>query len=211
MGSAGLVMMLFSDDCLPDATPVTSGGVIRGGPLKRLVCYSCSYRITSLSDSESQEPQVVTMRQPPSFRPFAETVLIKQLSKLILALMLLSACSSIARDSPSQIDALTASPANFTVLLENEHVRVLEYVLEPGERDQWHTHPPKVSYVLSGGILEIHLENGESFLAEEKAGEASWADVRGRHYVKNVGASPVRILLVEDKAAAPRRSATSIK
>jgi quercetin dioxygenase-like cupin family protein len=88
------------------------------------------------------------------------------------------------------------------LLLENEHVRVLEYVLLPGEQDQWHTHPPKVSYVLSGGKLEIHLDDGTSFLADEKTGTADWAGVRGKHYVKNVGATPVRILLVEDKAAA---------
>ena len=71
---------------------------------------------------------------------------------LCVVLMLTGPCLA-ADDSPTSIDALTASPANFTLLLENEHVRVLEYVVLPGEQDQWHTHPPKVSYVLSGGKL----------------------------------------------------------
>lgn len=116
--------------------------------------------------------------------------------------------SCIAADQPSaDIDALTASPANFTLLLDNEHVRVLEYTLLPGQQDKWHTHPPKVSYVLSGGQLEIHLEDGTSFLADEKTGTADWAGVRGKHYVTNLGSTPVRILLVEDKSAA--REATS--
>ena len=127
----------------------------------------------------------------------------RKIQKLLLcaALMLTGPCLA-ADHSPTDIDALTASPANFTLLLENEHVRVLEYVLLPGEQDQWHTHPPKVSYVLSGGKLEIHLDDGTSFLADEKTGATDWAGVRGKHYVKNVGATPVRILLVEDKAAA---------
>jgi len=121
---------------------------------------------------------------------------------LLCAALMLTGLSHAADQSPTDIDALTSSPANFTLLLENEHVRVLEYMLLPGERDQWHTHPPKVSYVLSGGKLEIHLEDGTSFLADEKTGTADWAGVRGKHYVKNVGSTPVRILLVEDKAAA---------
>ena len=50
-------------------------------------------------------------------------------------------------------------PRTGSGFLENENVRVLEYVLEPGERDQWHTHPAKVSYV-RGGELRIHLADG---------------------------------------------------
>lgn len=127
---------------------------------------------------------------------------------LIAALLFTGSC--LAADHPSpEIDALTASPENFTLLLENEHVRVLEYVLLPGEEDQWHTHPPKVSYVLSGGTLEVHLEDGTSFLAEEKTGVAEWAGVRGKHYVTNLGTTPVRILLVEDKGAAGEAALSS--
>ncbi len=126
-----------------------------------------------------------------------------EIRKLLLCTALLLAGSCLAADHPPEdIDALTASPANFTLLLENEHVRVLEYTLLPGAQDQWHTHPPKVSYVLSGGELEVHLDDGTSFLADEKTGAADWAGVRGKHYVKNVGNTPVRILLVEDKSAA---------
>lgn len=122
---------------------------------------------------------------------------------LLVGTVLLLTRPGIATDqSPADIDALVASPANFSVLLENEHVRVLEYVLAPGEQDQWHTHPPKVSYVLSGGALKVFLDDGTTLLADEKIGTASWAGVRGKHYVKNVGTTTVRILLVEDKAAA---------
>ena len=96
-------------------------------------------------------------------------------------------------------DPVAVSPDRFTVLLDNAHVRVVEYVLQPGERDQWHTHPPKVSYVVSGGTLRITTEDSQSFLAEEKAGTASWMEALGRHYAENVGSTPVRIVLVEVK------------
>ena len=97
------------------------------------------------------------------------------------------------------IDAVLVSPDRFKVLLENEHVRVIEYALLPGERDQWHTHPPKVSYVVTGGTLRITTEDGQSFLTEEKAGSATWMDALGRHYAQNVGKTPVRIVPVEVK------------
>ncbi len=48
------------------------------------------------------------------------------------------------------VDGLLSSPGNFKLLLENEHVRVLQYTLLPGALDHWHTHPPRVGHVLSG-------------------------------------------------------------
>ena len=101
----------------------------------------------------------------------------------------------------TQIDAVSVSPDRFKVLLENVHVRVVEYVLLPGERDQWHTHPPNVSYVVTGGVLRITTEDGQSFLTDEKAGSATWMDTLGRHYAQNVGKTPVRIVLIEIKSA----------
>ena len=87
------------------------------------------------------------------------------------------------------------------MLLENPHVRVVEYVLQPGERDQWHTHPPKVSYVVAGGTLRITTEDGQAFLTDEKTGSATWMDTLGRHYAQNVGQTAVRIVLIEIKGA----------
>jgi quercetin dioxygenase-like cupin family protein len=118
----------------------------------------------------------------------------------------LSSVALLASPSKSQqstpIDPVAASPRQFTVLLDNEHVRVVEYTLRPGERDQWHTHPPKVSYVVSGGELRIHMSDGTSFPASEKAGSASWMGVLPRHFAENVGTTTVRIALTEIKSSA---------
>ena len=65
---------------------------------------------------------------------------ISLLRSIVLLLVGLQAASSTADVS---LDALVASPDRFKVLLENDDVRVIEYVLLPGQRDQWHTHPPK--------------------------------------------------------------------
>jgi quercetin dioxygenase-like cupin family protein len=117
----------------------------------------------------------------------------------LLALLPVSLAGQAAAGLIAPIDAVMVSPDRFKVLLENEHVRVIQYVLLPGERDQWHTHPPKVSYVVTEGTLRITTEDGQSFLTEEKAGAATWMDTLGRHYAQNVGKTPVRIVLVEIK------------
>lgn len=119
------------------------------------------------------------------------------------ALSLLLVCAPRASGQEGEaLDAVTAAPEQFTVILENDHVRVIGYSLEPGETDAWHTHPAKVSYVVSGGTLEVTLDDGETIMVEETAGTASWSDGLGRHTVENIGDTPVSILLVEVKAAA---------
>ena len=122
---------------------------------------------------------------------------------LVLSLILWAPTRAAAQ-ADSEIDAVAAFPQNFHVVLENEHVRVVEYALAPGERDGWHTHPPKVSVVLEGGTLRITPRDGASFLAESTPGSASWMDSVGEHYTENVGETTVRILLVEVKSAAER-------
>ena len=103
-------------------------------------------------------------------------------------------------DTPKlNIDAIKSSPANFKLLLENEYVRVLEYSLRPGQKDTPHTHPAKSSYVVSGGKLKVYLENGETIIADEETGTASWRDYSGKHHVENIGNTTVIIVLTEIK------------
>ena len=62
------------------------------------------------------------------------------------------------------------------------------------------TRPPKSAYVVSGGQLKVYLENGESFIADETPGAASWSDYVGKHYVENIGSTKVTIVLTEVKS-----------
>ena len=132
----------------------------------------------------------------------------KYLIAISLLCTLLTACNQNAKEPAaavtdnSDIDALKASPENFKLLLENDHVRVLEYTLMPGTKDLTHTHPPKSSYIVSGGKLKVNLENGDSLIFDEKAGDASWMDHVGKHSVENIGTTEIKIILTEVKLAA---------
>jgi quercetin dioxygenase-like cupin family protein len=123
------------------------------------------------------------------------------ISRVFFLGMLVVCVSAFAQDVT--IDALSASPDNFKLLLENDEVRVLEYSLQPGAKDKPHTHPPKVSYVVAGGTLKITTGEGKSFSVQEKAGAASWMGSVGWHYVENTGKTTVRVVLVEVKRASP--------
>lgn len=110
----------------------------------------------------------------------------------LLALAILPGIAAAQDDA--EIDPAREFPDKYTVL-ENEHVRVVECTLEPGERDGTHIHPPKLSYVLAGGTLRITPERGW-FLSEDETGATHWSEHVSRHWVENVGDTTVRILLV---------------
>jgi quercetin dioxygenase-like cupin family protein len=108
--------------------------------------------------------------------------------------------SCLASAEPAAIlDPVVISPEQYQLKFENEHVRVVEYEIHPGEREKWHVHPAKVAYVLAGGKLKITTENGESFIADEGEGEVRWLDAVGKHYGENIGDTTIRIVFVEIK------------
>jgi quercetin dioxygenase-like cupin family protein len=127
----------------------------------------------------------------------------KYLIMIALLLSIMISCNQNSERSKiaatPEIDALKASPENFKLLLENDHVRVLEYSLKPGSKDRTHTHPPKSSYIVTGGKIKVYRENGESEIFDEEAGTASWMDKVGKHYVENIGATEIKIILTEVK------------
>ena len=124
-------------------------------------------------------------------------------SRILFVIFILTlSAHSVAQQQPDHTDPTKVSPEKYTILLENEHVRVVEYVIKPGEKDVWHTHPPKVSYIVSGGKLRITPEDADSFVVEENSGNAAWMSALGRHFGENVGTTPIRIVLVEIKSLA---------
>ena len=99
------------------------------------------------------------------------------------------------------VDGLVSSPGNFKLLLENEHVRVLQYTLPPGALDHWHTHPPRVGYVLSGAKIRVTEADGSRQDYDEKTGETYWADFSALHDTLNLDTKPYVALLIEVKGA----------
>lgn len=106
---------------------------------------------------------------------------------------------------PPELDALTAAPANHKLLFENESVRVLDTVIQPGQTTPLHTHRwPAALYVLSVSDFIRRDESGSVTLDSRNSpplppGAAVWIPPIPPHTLENIGTTEIRMIAVEIK------------
>ena len=96
------------------------------------------------------------------------------------------------------IDPIDSSPDHYKVLLENEHVRILEMIVPAGEADNEHSHHDEAVYFITGGKAKIVEGNGETMEAEFPDGATMWHPA-WTHQVTNTGDTEIRAIIVESK------------
>ncbi len=112
-------------------------------------------------------------------------------------------CATVTTPGPGPARASAARGQGFTtrVLLENEHVRVIENAYAPGAASPLHTHAhPRVVYVVEGGSLALEGPDGRATRVDVAAGTAVWRPPE-THAVRNVGRTRVRTVEVEVKGS----------
>jgi quercetin dioxygenase-like cupin family protein len=107
-------------------------------------------------------------------------------------------------------DPVPLYPENYRVLHENDRVRVLDFRLARGAREQAHSHPAHVVYVITGFKIRFTLPNGETTMRETRDGDVLFSEAV-THASENVGDTDAHGILVELKAlrALPGASATN--
>ena len=84
----------------------------------------------------------------------------------------------------------------YTILFENEHVRIVDHVLKPGEKEPIHHHPPMYVYFLEDAKLRVNILNDtvmeRSFIKGQKL---KTKDVV--HLIENIGDTEFHSLLIE--------------
>lgn len=98
-------------------------------------------------------------------------------------------------------DAAKTEPRSYTVLFENEKVRVLQYVARPGHGvcgTGKHSHPDHVTVTLTPAKVKVTTEDGKVKISEIPAGAAFWA-AAATHSAENIGGSGSRMVLIEIK------------
>ena len=103
-----------------------------------------------------------------------------------------------AADHSQSLDPVVVNAKMEHVKLENSQVRVIEGVLQPGEREQMHSHPAFVTYVVSGSKIRNHFADGTVADAELETGAALWRDPQ-THWVENIGTTTLHFIVVELK------------
>ncbi len=102
------------------------------------------------------------------------------------------------------LDPTATDPDHYTVIFENDRVRVLEYADKPGEATHWHSHPDSLMYTLSSFRRRI-LANGRHVDVELQAGQARWVGAQ-EHSGENTGDTDSHSIFVELKEPAPASS-----
>jgi beta-alanine degradation protein BauB len=123
----------------------------------------------------------------------------KSMVVLLYILMILISSIGVGSRNGWAQDPVKLRPDMFTVMLENDHVRVLEWTFKPGEKELPHTHPEMVTYILSGGKRAAYGADGNLINEREmKAGQVFWSGPT-KHVLVNTGTAEIKAIIVEIK------------
>jgi beta-alanine degradation protein BauB len=103
------------------------------------------------------------------------------------------ATSAYAQD-PAVVNSKT-----IRVRFENDRVRVLEAILPPGAKEQVHSHPAYVIYVLATGRYRNYAADGKITEGTFQTGDVIYRDPL-THAAENIGDKPMHLILVELKS-----------
>jgi len=95
-------------------------------------------------------------------------------------------------------DPLALYPQNYTVLFENDRVRVLDFRLAKGASEKTHRHPANVAVFLKDVKIRFTLPDGQTKIREARAGEVSYSEATA-HASENIGDADAHGILVELK------------
>jgi len=120
------------------------------------------------------------------------------ISATIAAVSFIVTTSSVWAQDPAVVQSKTVK-----LKFENERVRVLEAELPPGVKEQVHSHPAYVIYVLAGGKVRNYASDGKTTETELKTGDVIYREPL-THAAENIGTTTMHMILVEMKAAPTR-------
>jgi quinol monooxygenase YgiN/quercetin dioxygenase-like cupin family protein len=122
--------------------------------------------------------------------------------RLAAALALLA----VTPGSAAGQDPVPLYPDNYTVLVENDRVRVMDFRLRKGDTERLHSHPAHVLYVLEPFTVKFTLGDGTVRTRQAKAGEVLFSEAV-THSPVNIGETDAHGILIELKQP-PTRAAS---
>jgi hypothetical protein len=98
-------------------------------------------------------------------------------------------------------DPVRTNPDLYRVVLENQRVRVLDHLDQPGDCTLAHAHPDSVMVTLAGFTRRLQTER-EEVQVELPAFHARWLDAQ-EHSGTNIGDTPTHCMFIELKEPHP--------
>lgn len=126
-----------------------------------------------------------------------------------LALYGVVACLCLAPIVLAQ-DAVKVDPKHYTVVSENDRVRILKVHYGPHEKSVMHSHPATVAVFLTDAKGQFAYPDGKKKEFTVKAGEAQY-DAATTHLPENTGDAGMDVIVVELKGHAAKPAKTEKK
>jgi len=114
-----------------------------------------------------------------------------------LVLLWAPLCLYLVPNLPAQ-DAVKADSAHYTVVSENDQVRILKVHYGAGEKSVMHSHPDSVAVFVTDAKVKFSLPDGKTEEIEVKAGDAQFTPAT-IHLPENTGSTEMNMILVELK------------
>jgi len=107
--------------------------------------------------------------------------------------------AKVSPDSSSDSSALT-DVAGYTLVLENERIRVFRLVLAPGQTTEFDTHKLRtLSVAVSQGKVAVEVMGKKRQKAKFKPGDTQWYESGTKHSLKNIGSTTFEAVDIELK------------
>jgi hypothetical protein len=117
----------------------------------------------------------------------------------LVGLLLGTGLTAVAAQRPK--DGVIVDPEVHKVVLENDHVRVLDARVSPGWKSAMHSHPPLVLISVGGGRFRMTGPDGKAQIVDFHPGMVVWrGDVSEQSWEMLAGNA--HVIAVEVKSAA---------
>jgi quercetin dioxygenase-like cupin family protein len=126
---------------------------------------------------------------------------------LVLHAVMLSACLV---PFLSAQDATKVDPKHYTVMSENDQVRILKVHYGPHEKSVMHSHPAAVAVFLTDSKAQFTHPDGRKEDVTFKAGDAQYT-AKTVHLPENVGDDGMDVIVIELKSKAAKPSKAEMK
>lgn len=98
-------------------------------------------------------------------------------------------------------DAVTVDPKHYSVISENDQVRILKVHYGPHEKSVMHSHPAAVAVFLTDATAQFTFPDGKTQVLSPKEGEAQYTAATV-HLPENTGDKGMDVIVIELKGKA---------
>ena len=114
-----------------------------------------------------------------------------------LALYVAAVCLCCATILSAQ-DAVKVDPKHYSVVSENDQVRILKVHYGPHEKSVMHSHPNTVAVFLTDANVQFTFPDGKKETHAPKAGDSQYGEA-ATHLPENTGDKAMDVIVIELK------------